>query len=132
MNVKYIRSRALAERLIRTNGAKFKMRRETGSAPDPVTGVENQSEEFQDVWMVMLPPRSAPGDQKYEAFRGADGTLDFSVLKDYLLSTEKLAWRPMPLERVMLKNEWWTIETLQTLDPDGETDIFYKGILRRV
>lgn len=131
MNVKYLRNRATASRLIKNNGEKFRMMRETGTEPDPVTGEGELVQEFQDVWMVVLPPKSASGDQKYEVFRGRDGTLDFSVLKDYLLSTEKLVWRPMPLEKVMVKGEWWTLETIQALDPDGQTDIFYKGVLRR-
>lgn len=131
MNVKYLRNRATASRLIKKNGAKFRMMRETGTEPDPVTGEGELVQEFQDVWMVVLPPKTGSMDGRYERFRGTDGTIDFSVLKDCLLSTEKLIWRPMPLEKVMVKGEWWTLETIQALDPDGETDIFYKGVLRR-
>lgn len=132
-NAKYIRNRATAERLIRNNGAIFQVKRETGGVRDPVTEITpDPVVETQDVWMVVLPPKTGAVDARYERFRGTNGTIDFSVLKDYLLSTEKLLWRPLPLEKVLIKGEWWNLETIQTLDPDGQTDIFYKGILRRV
>lgn len=132
-NIKYIRNRATAERLIRNNGDKFQLKRETAGTFDPVTEeTTDPVVETQDVIMVILPPKTGAIDGRYERFRGENGTLDFSVLKEYLMSTEKLLWRPQALEKVFLKGEWWNLETIQALDPDGATDIFYKGILRRV
>lgn len=132
-NAKYIRNRATAERLIRNNGALLALKRETDGGIDPVTEEPTDPVVLnQNAWMVVLPPKTGAIDARYERFRGDNGTIDFSVLKDYLLSTQDLQWRPLPLDFVMIKGEWWRLETLQTLDPDGETDIFYKGILRRV
>lgn len=131
-NAKYIRNRVTAERLIRNNGDKFPLRRETEASIDPVTEEPVDPEILnQDVWMVILPPKTGAVDARYERFRGENGTIDFSVLKDYLLSTQGLLWKPEPLDKVYYRSEWWTLESIQSLDPDGATDIFYKGILRR-
>lgn len=131
-NAKYIRSRATAERLIKSNGDKFPLRRETEASVDPVTEEPIDPVVMdQDARMVILPPKTGAVDNRYERFRGENGVIDFSVLKDYLLSTQNLLWKPQPLDKVYYRAEWWTLETLQALDPDGATDIFYKGILRR-
>lgn len=131
-NAKYIRNRATAQRLIRNNGDLFPLKRETEASIDPVTEEPTDPEILnQDAWMVILPPKTGAIDARYERFRGENGIIDFSVLKEYLLSTQDLSWRPMPLDKVLYRSEWWIIETLQTLDPDGATDILYKGILRR-
>lgn len=130
MNAKYIRMRATADRLIRSNGAKFSLKRVVSSGFDPVTEESVTVEESQDGYMVMLLAKAgAPG--KYDQFKGDDGSLDFNKIRDYLLSTQGLTWIPKQFDKVMYRGEWWTFETIQGLDPDGETDILYKGTIRR-
>jgi hypothetical protein len=134
MNAKYLRSKATASRLIKANGAKFQMKRlVAGATPtDPVEGtVAEDVEQLQDIWAVILPPSSGR-DSFLDQFKGEGGVLDLSKIKSILISTEGLLWNPEPLQRVFYRGEWWQYEMAKGLDPDGETDILFKGYLRRV
>lgn len=134
MNAKYLRSKATAARLIKANGAKFQMKRlVAGAQPDdPVEGtVAENVEQVQDIFAVILPPASSR-DSFLDQFKGEGGILDLSRIRSILISSEGLQWNPEPLQRVLYRGEWWQFEMPMGLDPDGETDILFKGYIRRV
>lgn len=130
MNVKYLRMRATAQRLIRENGTKVNLRRlqqgeydkETDSYPEP-TYLE------QALWCVVLPPKYKGQEQLFSGETG--GILDYSSVKNVLLSTQDMKFVPESLDDFQYKGEWWKLDQLSSLDPDAETDILYKGIIRR-
>jgi len=127
MNAKYIRNRRTAERLIRENGASFDWRKTTEVVIDPVTE-EPVGEPYllQKVWAVILPPNGNP-----DQYRGDNGTLDLSKVRRVLVSTQGLKYNPEPLHQIFYKGEWWLFENSSELAPDGETDILFKGLIRR-
>lgn len=129
MNAKYIRSRATASRLIKANGAKFKWRAIRHGEFDPVTETTiGETTEYQDVWAVILPPNFKGQEDR---FAGENGTLDLSKIRSILISVEGIKFNPAPLHQILYRNEWWLYEDSKGLDPDGETDILFKGFIRR-
>ena len=58
--------------------------------------------------------------------------MDLSMFRKFLMSTEGMSERPQAQQQIMYQNEWWTIQSIVPLNPDGELDIFYKGMLQRV
>ncbi len=129
MNVKYLRSRATASRLIKANGAKTQMRRYI-LTEDPVEG-NVEVPETQDIIAVILPPTSNR-DDFLDHFGGQMGSLDLSQVRSILISVEGLKWNPKSLERILYRGEWWQFDMSMGLDPDGETDILFTGYIRRV
>lgn len=131
MNAKYLRSQATASRLIKANGAKFQMSRVVPGVVDEVEGsIGAATTQTQDIFAVILPPASSR-DSYLDQFRGEGGVLDLSRVKSILISKEGLQWNPEPLHRVLYRGEWWLYENASGLDPDGETDILFKGYLRK-
>ena len=126
MNVKYLRSRATAERLIRNNGDRFSWRKVERGAIDPVTEESAETVTPQTVWAVVLPPTGNP-----DQYKGEDGVLDLSRVRRIIVSTQGLLYNPDPLHQVLYKGEWWTYENFTDLAPDGVTDILFKGLIRR-
>lgn len=129
MNVKYLRSKATAERLIRKNGAQFDWRGQDGTEIDPVTELPVEGSEerpTQKVWAVILPPNGNP-----DQYRGENGVLDLSRVRKIIVSTQGLKFNPEPLHQVFYREEWWTYENNMDLAPDGETDVLFKGLIRR-
>lgn len=126
MNVKYLRSRATAERLIRNNGDRFSWRKVERGPIDPVTEESVETVTPQTVWAVVLPPTGNP-----DQYKGEDGVLDLSRVRRIMVSTQGLLYNPDPLHQVLYKGEWWTYENFTDLAPDGVTDILFKGLIRR-
>lgn len=129
MNVKYLRSKATAERLIRNNGDKFSWRKSTPVEIDPVTEEPVVGQEpymTQTVWAVILPPNGDP-----DQYKGDNGVIDLSKVRKVIVSTQGLQYSPEPLHQVFYKDEWWTYENSTDLAPDGVTDILFKGLIRR-
>lgn len=126
MNIKYLRNKATAERLIRNNGAKFQWRKVEQGAFDPVTEEAVETITPQTVWAVILPPSGNP-----DQYKGENGVLDLSKVRKIIISTQALVYVPEPLHQIFYKGEWWTYENNTDLAPDGETDILFKGLIRR-
>ena len=131
MNVKYLRNRATAERLIRNNGAKFPWRKVEQGAFDPVTEEAVETVTPQTVWAVILPPGGDPFSSKVDQYKGENGVLDLSKVRKIIVSTQALEYNPEPLHQIFYKGEWWTYENNTDLAPDGVTDILFKGLIRR-
>lgn len=128
MNVKYLRNRATAERLIRNNGGQFPWRKVEQGVFDPVTEEAPETITPQTVWAVILPPKFKGDEDQY---KGENGVLDLSKVRMVIISTQSLIYKPEPLHQILYKGEWWTYENNTDLAPDGETDILFKGLIRR-
>lgn len=128
MNAKYLRNQATASRLIKSNGAKFEMKRMV-ITEDPVEG-NTSTPDFQDIFAVILPPLSGR-DSFLDQYMGTHGILDISQVRSILISVEGLKWSPEPLSRIKYRDEWWLFDMSMGLDPDGETDILFQGYIRR-
>lgn len=127
MNAKYLRAQATASRLIKANGAKFQMSRVVPGVVDEVEGsIGAATTQTQDIFAVILPPSG-----NLDRFKGEGGVLDLDGLRKILISKEGLQWNPEPLQRVLYRGEWWLYEESMELGPDGETDILFKGYLRK-
>lgn len=126
----YLRLQSTAGRLIKQKGAEYRMRRFVPGTPDPVEGtVGTETEEFQNIQAVILPPKT---DQKFtEMYKGDDGTLNLSNVMDILISPQDLTWPPHALEEVEYEGEWWTLGGMTMVKPDGKTSLLYKGFIRR-
>lgn len=126
----YLRSRATAERLIRTNGGKTQLSK-PGNTVDKITGKPTGAPLTQNIFIVFLPPGTSQADMdQYKEALG--GVLDLTKIKKVLISMEGLQWEPDNTCLVTYDSEEWKLYAQSVLDPDGKTKIFYKGFIRRV
>lgn len=130
MNAKYLRAVATAKRLIKNNGAQFQWRRVT-KVRDPLEETETEEVLTQTVWAVVLPPANDPFSSKIDQYVGPDGVLNLSKVRKVLISPEGNTFKPTPQDQMFHQGEWWTFEQSSELAPDGETDIMFKGTIRR-
>lgn len=131
MNVKYLRMRATAQRLIRENGAQKNFRRiQEGGYNENTDSYDDPTYSDQKLWCVVLPPKYKGEEQLFGGETG--GILDYSSVKNILISNENQVFEPESLDEFEYKpGEWWTLDQVSGLDPDSETNILFKGIIRR-
>lgn len=131
MNVKYLRMRATAQRLIRENGALKNFRRiNQGEYDEATDSYPEPTYLSQKLHCVVLPPKYKGQEQLFAGETG--GILDYSSVKNILISNENQVFEPDSLDEFEYKpGEWWTLDQVSGLDPDSETNILFKGIIRR-
>lgn len=127
MNLKYMRARKSAERIIRENGAKFHYQDMGQGYVTWDSELVTWDEEPPFIYMAVF-PRSE--EDEFDSESG--GIMDLSMFRKFLMSTEGLTVRPAPQQQVHYQGEWWTIMSIVNLNPDGQLDIFYRGVLQRV
>lgn len=128
MNMKFVRFRNTATRLIKGDGAVFRMRRVSDPIEDPIEGTVTPGEiQVQDVTAVILPA----GGSDAESFLARNSNLTLSDVKKVLIANEGLKWDPLPLEEFEYRGEWWIYDEAGTIDPDATTKILFRGFIRR-
>mgnify|MGYP006954717315 len=126
MNLTYMRARRTAERMIKKYGGKFYRQDFNGYVTwDSTVVTFDQDTPF--VYAVILPVAK---EDEFAAESGA--IMDLSMFRKFLMSTEGMSERPQPHQQIMYQNVWWTIQSIVPLNPDGDLDIFHKGMLQRV
>lgn len=131
MNASFIRAKNSAHRMIRKNGALLVWTRPGREDFDDVTGepIPGTGELTQSLWTVILPPKYKGQEDQY---KGEDGTLDLSKVRNVLVSTIGMGWTLKDLDRVTINGEQWVFRQATDLEPDAQTLILVKGILWRM
>lgn len=145
MNASYLRARKTAERLIRRQGCKVNLKKESGGV-DKVTGkrvlgysipdyidpgaIEGSGLRLQEAFALILP--AGGSESQLDQFKDENGTLDLSKIRKVLISPEGLSWNPDSSTLLEFDGVWWKLYSSGSINPDGDTDIVYKGYIRRV
>ena len=128
---KYIRLQGTAAKLIKANGGSFQVRKPGTGTPDPVTGTVSSTPVVQDVDAVILLPSSQVRSLPVQEYLGENGIRVLSKMNNVIFSASGLDFPLEPGQEIYYEDEWWIIEYVSPLKPDGKTTVIYKGFIRR-
>ena len=128
---KYIRLQGTAARLIKQNGGSFQVRKPGVGTPDPVTGTVSSVPVVQVVEAVVLLPSSQVRSLPVQEYLGENGIRVLSKMNNTIFSASGLDFSLEPGQEIFYEDEWWVIEYVSPLKPDGKTTVIYKGFIRR-
>lgn len=127
---KYLRMQSTAARLIKENGASFKFKRDVPDVTDEVSGNVTPGVPLeQNVDAVLLLPGSQVKSLPVEQMTG-ENLSKLSKMNNLIISP-KTKFRLKAQDWIFHEDEWWILEFLSPLMPDGKTIILYKAFMRR-
>jgi hypothetical protein len=127
---KYLRMQSTAARLIKENGAQFKFRKSV-DVSDPVAGTVTEGEPLEQlVYAVVLLPGSQVKSLPVEELTG-ENLQKISKMNNLLISPITPLFRLTAPVEIEYEGEWWRIDLVSPLKPDGKTIILYKAFMQR-